>query len=101
MTRGVRSLQEVTFAMALRLTTASAPKTVRRSPQELAALARTHLGQGDVAAYRALFEQVAGDPNAHSRFRGSLTLLEAAMGTSGASTKILYRTLLAGARAGL
>ncbi|HEX6458470.1 MAG TPA: glycosyltransferase [Thermoleophilaceae bacterium] len=86
--------------MALRLTTASAPKTVRRSPQELAALARTHLGNCDVAAYRALFEEVAGDPNEHTRFRGRLTLLEAAMGAS-APPKVLHKTLLAGARSGI
>src|SRR5437764_7145135 len=79
---GRPTLQEVTFPMALRLTTASAPKTARRSPAELAALARTYLGKADVAAYKSLFAEVAEETDEHRRFRGRLTLLEAAMGSS-------------------
>ena len=84
--------------MALRLTTASAPKIARRSPVELSALARTYLGRGDVAAYTALFADVAEDTDQHRRFRGRLTLLEAAMGNS-APPKVLPKVLLAAARA--
>jgi glycosyltransferase involved in cell wall biosynthesis len=86
--------------MALRLTTASAPKTARRSPAELAALARTYLGRGDVAAYKTLFADVAEETDVHRRFRGRLTLLEAAMGNS-APPKVLPKVLLTAAQAGL
>jgi glycosyltransferase involved in cell wall biosynthesis len=86
--------------MALRLTTASAPKIARRSPAELSALARTYLGRGEVAAYTALFADVAEDTDEHRRFRGRLTLLEAAMGNS-APPKVLPKILLAAATSGL
>ena len=86
--------------MALRLTTASAPKAARRSPAELAALARMYLGRGDVGAYTALFADVAEETDEHRRFRGRLTLLEAAMGSS-APPKVLPKVLLAAAKAGL
>src|SRR3954451_21014997 len=84
--------------MALRLTTASAPKTVSRSPAELAALARTLLGRGDVAAYKALFEEVAEDTDPHRRYRARTTLLEVGMGNH-AAPKLLPKVLLATARA--
>jgi len=86
--------------MALRLTTASAPKTVRRSPTELAALARTYLGSTDVAAYKALFADVAEEKDEFRRFRGQLILLEAAMGSS-APAGALPKVLVTAARAGL
>jgi glycosyltransferase involved in cell wall biosynthesis len=62
--------------MALRLTTASAPKVATRSPAELAALARTYLLKGDLNAYRRLFEDVKDEPDRHRRFRARTTLLE-------------------------
>ncbi|MGZ4203474.1 MAG: glycosyltransferase, partial [Thermoleophilaceae bacterium] len=65
--------------MALRLTTASAPKTVSRSPAELAALARTYLAKADFDSYKGLFEDVAGEPDLHRRFRARTTLLECAL----------------------
>jgi tetratricopeptide (TPR) repeat protein len=86
--------------MALRLTTASAPKTARRSPTELAALARTYLGKADVAAYKNLFAEIAEETDEHRRFRGRLTVLEAAMGNS-APPKALPKVLLTAAKAGV
>src|SRR3954471_15818604 len=83
--------------MALRLTTASAPKTVSRSPAELGALARTLLGRGDVAAYKALFDEVAEDTDRHRRFRARMTLLETGMG-SHAAPKLAPKVLLAAAQ---
>jgi glycosyltransferase involved in cell wall biosynthesis len=65
--------------MALRLTTASAPKTVSRSPAELAALARTYLAKADFEAYKGLFADAAGEPDLHRRFRARTTLLECAL----------------------
>jgi glycosyltransferase involved in cell wall biosynthesis len=86
--------------MALRLTTASAPKTVGRSPTELAALARTLLGRGDVAAYKALFAEVAEDSDPNRRYRARTTLLELAMGNH-AAPKLTPKVLLAGAQGGV
>ena len=86
--------------MALRLTTASAPKTVTRTPAELGALARTLVGRGDVAGYRALFGEVAQDADRHRRYRGRKTLLEVAMGHLG-SVKLTPKLLLAAAQGGV
>jgi glycosyltransferase involved in cell wall biosynthesis len=86
--------------MALRLTTASAPKTVTRSPAELAALARTLLGRGDVAAYRALFAEVAENTDPNRRYRARTTLLEVGMGNH-AAPKLTPRVLLAAAQGGV
>jgi glycosyltransferase involved in cell wall biosynthesis len=83
--------------MALRLTTASAPKTVMRTPAELGALARTLLGRGDVAAYKALFDEVAEDTDRHRRFRARMTLLETGM-SNHAAPKLTPKVLLAGAQ---
>src|SRR2546423_5053549 len=63
---GDPSRREVT-RMALRLTTASAPKTVSRSPAELAALARTYLLRGDLDGYKKLFAAATGDSDPHRR----------------------------------
>ncbi len=88
--------------MALRLTTASAPKTARRSPLELAALARAALLKGDLAAYRDLFAQAKEDQNIHSRFRSRTTLIESGMaGTKAAPPRSVAPIWLAIARAGI
>jgi glycosyltransferase involved in cell wall biosynthesis len=86
--------------MALRLTTASAPKTISRSPAEIAALARTYVGQADIAGYKALFEEVAAEGDEHRRFRNRLTLLESVMQVH-AAAGILSKILLTAARAGV
>jgi glycosyltransferase involved in cell wall biosynthesis len=86
--------------MALRLTTASAPKTVGRSPAELTALARTLLGRGDVAAFKALFAEVAEDSDANRRYRSRTTLLEVAMGNH-AAPKLTPKVLLSAAQGGV
>jgi glycosyltransferase involved in cell wall biosynthesis len=100
MTRGVRPSKEVTLAMALRLTTASAPKTVSRSAAEIAALSRTYVARGDIAAYRSLFQEVAQEGDEHRRFRNRLTLLETAMAAKG-SKNGLAKLLLSAATAGV
>src|SRR5689334_19282593 len=88
--------------MALRLTTASAPKTVSRSPAELAALARTYLLRGDLDGYKSLFADAAGDADPHRRFRARLTLLECAMATlQEAPAKQVPALLLTAAREGI
>jgi tetratricopeptide (TPR) repeat protein len=88
--------------MALRLTTASAPKTVSRSPAELAALARTYLLRGDLDGYKSLFAEAAGDGDPHRRFRARLSLLECAMATlPEAPAKQVPALLLTAAREGL
>jgi tetratricopeptide (TPR) repeat protein len=84
--------------MALRLTTASAPKTAGRSAAELTALARAHLSRGDTSAYLSLFADVASDTDQHRRFRARTALLEAGMNVS-VPAKLVPRVLLAGARA--
>jgi tetratricopeptide (TPR) repeat protein len=84
--------------MALRLTTASAPKTAGRSPAELSALARTHLSRGDTAAYLSLFADVASDTDPHRRFRARTALLQAGMNLP-LPAKLVPKVLLAGARA--
>src|SRR6185437_11080161 len=87
--------------MALRLTTASAAKTVSRSPAELAALARTYLLRGDLDGYQNLFAEAAGDGDPHRRFRARLTLLERAMATlPEAPAKQVPALLLTAAREG-
>src|SRR5690349_19279375 len=86
--------------MALRLTTASAPKTVFRSPAELGALARTLLGRGDVAAYKDLFAEVAEDTDRHRRYRARITLLEVGMGSQ-VTAKLAPKILLAAAQGGV
>jgi glycosyltransferase involved in cell wall biosynthesis len=83
--------------MALRLTTASAPKSVSRSPAELGALARTLLQRGDVAAYKALFAEVAADTDVNRRYRARTTLIEVGMGNH-AAPKVLPKALLATAQ---
>jgi glycosyltransferase involved in cell wall biosynthesis len=88
--------------MALRLTTASAPKTATRSPAELAALARTYLLKGDLDAYRQLFADAADEPNIHRRFRARTTLFEAGMATvKETSPKAAAAILLSIARCGV
>ena len=88
--------------MALRLTTATASKTVSRSAAELAALARTHLTRGDLDAFRALFAEVSQESDPHRRFRARTTLLECGMSaTQQAPPKLLPKIFLQGARSGL
>src|SRR5919204_638831 len=80
--------------MALRLTTASAPKTVSRSPAELAALARSYLLKGDLESYKGLFADATGEPDPHRRFRARTTLLECAQAALGEVPARLVPTLL-------
>src|SRR3954468_17310340 len=88
--------------MALRLTTASASKTVSRSPAELAALARTFLIRGDLDSYKNLFEEAAGDTDPHRRFRARTTLLECALATlPEAPVKKVPAMVLTAAREGM
>ncbi|HKN93317.1 MAG TPA: glycosyltransferase [Thermoleophilaceae bacterium] len=88
--------------MALRLTTASAPKTARRSPLELSALARAALMKGDLNTYRDLFAQATEDENPHRRFRSRTTLIEAGMGAMKAiPPRSVAQVWLVIARAGL
>src|SRR5262249_8192002 len=89
--------QEIASAMALRLTTASAPKTVGRTPAELGALARTLLQRGDVAAFKALFGEVAQEADPHRRYRARTTLIEVGMGNH-AEPKNVAKVLLATAQ---
>src|SRR5919204_2530454 len=88
--------------MALRLTTASAPKTVSRSPAELAALARTFLLKGDLDGYKNLFADAAGDTDPHRRFRARTSLLECAQAVlQEVPPKLVSPLLLTAARAGV